>query len=122
MADLISQDDLNALWGSLSGDEFKGPPAEKEEKPAQSAGISQADLDALWGGLDCGGDGQSPLKPEANDSRKGGLSQADLDALWGLTPGAQDPAPAAPKEESSAPKSESLSQDDIDKLLAEMGR
>jgi hypothetical protein len=88
MADSISQDDLDALWGSLSGDETKEPSAAKEEKPAEAAGLAQADLDALWG-------------PAAGTE--------------------EHPASAAP-EEPAARVSENLTQDDIDKLLAEMGR
>lgn len=96
MADLISQDDLDALWGSLSGDESKGATPAKEEKAPDQTGISQADLDALWGDL--------------------GLPTEETHGA-----GSAAPAPAPlPMEESSG--GESLSQEEIDRLLAEMGK
>jgi len=119
MADSISQSDLDALWGSLSEDETKGASPAKEEAPAQ-AGLSQADLDALWGDL---GGGGSP-EPAKEESGSGGLSQADLNALWGeagLSLPEPTPAPVA-AEPAASSASENLSQDDIDRLLAEMGR
>jgi hypothetical protein len=118
MAESISQADLDALWGSLSEDDTKGPSTAKAEEPAQASGISQADLDALWG--DLGGEPES----EAKESGSGGLSQADLNALWGeagLSLPEPTPAPAAPEPAASS-ASENLSQDDIDRLLAEMGK
>ncbi len=122
MAELLTQDDLNALWGPTPGDESQGPDGAKENIPAPAAGLSQADLDALWGGASQ----DAPGKEEEN-APSVGLSQADLDALWGLAP--KDPAPqeARPKPamaetDTSAGASENLSQDDIDRLLSEFGK
>jgi len=119
MADLLSQNDLDALWGLTPGDEGQGQNGAKEEIPSSSAGLSQADLDALMGGSS----GEKTAGKEA-DASPAGLSQADLDALWGLAPDdsapkAAGPKAAAPEPEPSAPIGENLSQDDIDKLLAE---
>ena len=82
--------------------------------------ISQADLDALLG--DLGAEKAAGAEPGAFGSGSAGLSQADLDALWGSAP--QEPAatPTAPAEGRASSGSENLSQDDIDKLLAEMGK
>lgn len=122
MADSISQADLDALWGSLSENQTTEPPSAKKEEPAQPAGISQADLDALWGQP---GDAGKPAETAPAADEPGGLSQADLDALWGaagLAPPEPSPPPAAPKQEPASSGGENLSQEDIDKLLAEMGR
>jgi hypothetical protein len=122
MADLLSQNDLDALWGLTPGDEGQGQNGAKEKIPASPAGLSQADLDALMGGTS-----EEKTASKEADTSPAGLSQADLDALWGLAP--NDPAPqtAAPKAaaaqpEPSAPIGENLSQDDIDRLLAEFGK
>jgi hypothetical protein len=97
-----------------------------------SDGISQADLDALFSGL---GDAATEPKKEPKQEEGGGLNQSDLDALFsGLDMGAPSP-PAEEKKsvavkmeeawEAAPPvdesKGESLSQDDIDKMLAEFG-
>ncbi len=122
MADLLSQNDLDALWGLTPGDESQGQNGAKEEIPASPAGLSQADLDALMGG-------SSEEKTASNEAGTSpvGLSQADLDALWGLAPNdsapqAAGPKAAAPEPEPSAPIGENLSQDDIDRLLADFGK
>jgi len=120
MADLISQNDLDALWGPTPGDESQKQNGAKEETPASPAGLSQADLDALMGGSS-----EEKTASEEAGSSQAGLSQADLDALWGLAPADSTPQTAAPKTaepEPSAPISENLSQDDIDKLLADFGK
>jgi len=93
MADILSQDDLDALWGQASGDEGQGQNGASGETPA-SAGLSQADLDALFGA-------------------------AGID----ITPKADSPKRAAPPPDpAAAPAGDNLSQDDIDRLLAEFGK
>ena len=93
MADILSQDDLDALWGQASGDEGQGPNGATGGTPA-SPGLSQADLDALFGA-------------------------AGID----ITPKADGAKGAAPRPEpAAAPAGDNLSQDDIDKLLAEFGK
>jgi hypothetical protein len=89
MADTLSQEDLDALWGQASGDEGQGQNGAAGETPA-SPGLSQADLDALFGaaGID--------ITPTADSAK----------------------AAATPP----APVSDSLSQDDIDRLLSEFGK
>jgi len=88
MADLLSQNDLDALWGQTPGDEGQGQNGAKEET-ASPAGISQADLDALFGAA-------------------------------GIDPGPK--TDAAPPPEPAEPIGDNLSHDDIDKLLAELGK
>ncbi len=119
MAESISQADLDALWGSLSEGQDEAPAPAKKEEPAASAGVSQADLDALW--ADLGGLGE-PEPAKAKESPSGGMSQADLDALWADAPVDPPSASSAPAEASASSASENLSQDDIDRLLAEMGK
>lgn len=121
MADLLSQNDLDALWATNSNEVTE----KAEPKPESDAdgGISQSDLDALFGAL--GGGTAESAPAEADQPSAGGLSQNDLDALWGgLTEAAAERAePTVATEESSpSPIGENLSQDDIDRLLAEMGR
>ncbi len=122
MADLLSQNDLDALWGLTPGDERQGQNGAKEETPAPAAGLSQADLDALMGGSS-----EEKSAGKEADTSQVGLSQADLDALWGLAsndsaPPAAGPKAAASEPAPSAPVGENLSQDDIDKLLSEFGK
>jgi flagellar motor switch protein FliM len=121
MADILSQNDLDALWASGSDEATK--KTESAPDAAEGDGVSNSDLDALFAGLGRGAEGNTPS--EADQSPPGGLSQSDLDALWGglseTTAGLAEPTVVA-GEPSSAPKSENLSQDDIDKLLEEMGR
>jgi len=93
MADLLSQDDLDSLWGPASGDEGKKESGGEGESSAPAAGLSQADLDALWG-------------------------EASKDPV----PGTAEPEAAKPEKDASPPKGENLSQDDIDKLFAEFRR
>jgi hypothetical protein len=84
--------------------------------------ISQADLDALFGQL--GGDAAKAEDTKPADNGAGGLSQDDLNALWGeagLSLPEPTPMPEAPVQAASS-ASENLSQEDIDRLLAEMGR
>jgi hypothetical protein len=117
----VSQADLDALWAGLSESQAK-PAPEQDVPPQESGSISQADLDNLYAGLSAlqnGGDAQKQTEPSTGD---GGLSQADLDKLWGAVADA-DRAEAPPAEEpKAAPIGENLSQDDIDKLLADLGR
>jgi len=93
MADILSQEDLDALWGQASGDEGQEQNGAKGETPA-SPGLSQADLDALFGaaGID--------TTPKADNAK----------------------AAAPPPQPASAPVGDNLSQDDIDRLLAEFGK
>jgi hypothetical protein len=119
MAESISQADLDALWGSLSEGGNEAPEPAKKEEPAASAGVSQADLDALW--ADLGGLGE-PEPPKEKKSGSGRMSQADLDALWADAPADPTPASSAPADASASAIGENLSQDDIDRLLAEMGK
>jgi hypothetical protein len=92
-----------------------------------SDGISQSDLDALFSGLS---DPVTDTKTEAKEEG-GGLNQSDLDALFGgLTFTEPEPKtdikqkmeeawePPPPTTEAAG---ETLSQDDIDKMLAEFG-
>ena len=74
-----------------------------------------------------GGPSEEKTASKEADASPAGLSQADLDALWSLAP--NDSAPqttglkaAAAEPEPSAPIGENLSQDDIDRLLAEFGK
>ena len=90
MADLLSQNDLNALLGLATEDGASGP-AKAMEGPAPAGGLSQGDLDSLLSGL---GD-IAPAKPKI-------------------------PAPA--QEESAMPCGDTLSQDEIDRLLADFGK
>lgn len=118
MADSISQSDLDALWGSLSGNDSAEPAVAAKAEPAPQTGVSQADLDALWGDLG-GGDGASA----SNGTGDGGMSQSDLDALWATAPSEAEMAPAGTTVPPPAPPGGgNLSQDDIDMLLAEMGK
>ncbi|MGD0230277.1 MAG: hypothetical protein ABSC19_07955 [Syntrophorhabdales bacterium] len=86
MADVLSQDDLNALLGLMENAPAE-PVVQREEKRPPVGGLSQEDLDSLLGGL------------------AGPVVQA---------------APAGQEEEKAG--AESLSQDEIDKLLAEFGK
>jgi hypothetical protein len=108
----ISQADLDALWGALGDQQEK---AASSDEPEQVDGISQADLDALWGALNGSGEEQEKEKPAAT-----GISQDDLNALWGgfASDTGISAAPSEPATEQSV--NEHLSQDDIDRLLAEM--
>ena len=118
MADILSQDDLDALWTSNSNGEVKNDEPGDNSTP----GISQGDLDALF--ADLGGPGENDAASEKSNPPSEGLSQSDLDSLWGgLTPAADGTRQTTATEvEPSGPTGESLSQDDIDRLLAEMGR
>jgi hypothetical protein len=120
MADILSQNDLDALWASDSNGEAKTADADSDS--TDGAGISQSDLDALFGLLE--GGGESGRAAQKNATSSNGLSQTDLDALWGGLANATErteptviiqPAPAGAVNEN-------LSQDDIDRLLAEMGK
>ena len=96
----------------------RNPLPRRRRTPAQ-AGLSQADLDALWGDL-----GGSPEPAKEEPGGVAGLSQDDLNALWGeagLSLAEPPPAPAAPEPAASS-GSENLSQEDIDRMLEEMGR
>jgi flagellar motor switch protein FliM len=91
MADLLSQNDLNALLG-LTAEQGASGPTEPAEDTAPAAGLSQGDLDSLLAGL------------------------ADF------TPAAR-PKCAAPAQQNCAVASGgTLSQEEIDRLLADFGR
>ena len=114
-AETITQADLDALWGALGGDQQE--KAVPPNQPEQVDGITQADLDVLWGALNGTGEVQKKEKPAGT-----GISQDDLNALWGGFASETDISvePNEPAAEPSA--NEHLSQDDIDRLLAEMGK
>ena len=92
MADLLSQNDLNALLG-LSAEDGTSGPAEPVEgtAPAAPAGLSQGDLDSLLAGL-----ADFPRQP-SQESGPGG-------------------------EECAVASGETLSQEEIDRLLADYGK
>lgn len=92
MADLLSQDDLNALFGLTS--ESPAPTAGLAAPASPTAGLSQGDLDSLLAGL------------------------ADFTAA----PPARPRAPAPVQDECAAPSGGTLSQDEIDRLLADFGK
>jgi hypothetical protein len=149
MVETISQDDLDALWGQVQeSDTAKRVIPIKEESVSEGT-ITQADLDALWGAL--GGEQKENVPPPVEPEQVGGISQADLDALWGALSGTEDeqknekPAgtaisqddlnalwggfasdtgisAAAGEPAAEQAENEHLSQDDIDRLLAEMGK
>lgn len=111
MADQISQDDLDLLWGQKSETEAKEAEKVKEETSPSSSGVSQADLDALW--ADLGGTEttvEAPPKEGAEPSNA--ISQADLDALWGAL-GSNGDSALNKKEE---PAAHGISQDDLNAL------
>jgi hypothetical protein len=111
MADQISQDDLDLLWGKKSETEAKKAEKVNEETSPSSSGVSQADLDALWAGL--GGietKTESPPKEEAAPTNA--ISQADLDALWGALGSNGDSVPKTKEE----PAAQGISQDDLNAL------
>ena len=97
MADLLSQNDLNALLGLTAEHGASGPadPAEgtaPAAPAAPAAGLSQGDLDSLLAGL------------------------ADF------TPAAGPKGPAPAQQDCAAPSGETLSQEEIDQLFADFGR
>ena len=125
MADLLSQNDLDLLWASSRGDETEKPVGAEVVPPSEGAvaaavGITQADLDALWGAL--GAEETADCGEIREEYESAGLSQGDLDALWGLSSGGGREESTTTEEGPSAPIGENFSQDDIDRLLAEMGR
>ena len=103
MADLLSQNDLNALLGLTAED---GAPAHAEpvEGTAPAAGIA------------------APATPAA------GISQGDLDSLladltdFTVGPAARPKVSAPVQDECATPSGETLSQEDIDRLLADFGK
>jgi hypothetical protein len=101
MAEGISQSDLDTLFAGLS-DAGAGAEAKQEPKADESGGISQSDLDALFAGLGGGGADSGP------DVRKAVEIKME-EAL-------QSPPP----EEEAA--GESLSQEEIDNMLAMFGK
>jgi RNAse (barnase) inhibitor barstar len=119
MADILSQNDLDALWGLSSGEQSERP-APPDTESVSAAGITQADLDALWGALGGGNDGTAAV--EQKEPAYTGVSQGDLDALWGLARTEVPQEPVIAEAETPAPTAENLSQDDIDRLLSEMGK
>ena len=94
MADLLSQNYLNALLGLRPEDGTQGPaePAEGTAPAATAAGLSQGDLDSLLAGL------------------------ADF------TPAARLKGPVPGGEEAAAVSGETLSQEEIDRLLMDYGK
>jgi hypothetical protein len=121
MVDLISQDDLDLLWGQKTDikedkvEEVKGKETSTSVETSTSSGVSQADLDALWAGL--GGTDDvaaattaTPVKEEPTPSNS--ISQADLDALWGALGTSEETAP----EKKEEPAIQGISQDDLNAL------
>ncbi len=85
MADLLSQNDLNALLGLTAEDEASGP-AEPAEETAPATGLSQGDLDSLLAGLADFTPAASPTRPPPaleEDATPSGeaLSQDEIDQL-----------------------------------------
>ena len=90
--------------------------------------LSQNDLNALLGlGADGGATDAPPSAKDGNGS-SGGLSQADLDGLLGdlgeigASAGTESAAAQAAPEAKPDAGGDNLSQDEIDKLLAEFGK
>jgi flagellar motor switch protein FliM len=80
MGEVLSQDDLNALFGELSL-ETKEPPAQEVDKTDGS--ITQDDLNALFGELSLGTK-EPPVQETKSVENAGGsenLSQEQIDAL-----------------------------------------
>ncbi len=124
MGHLLSQNDLDLLWAGSQRGESQTPPS-AQGAPETATGLTQADLDALMSTLGGGEAAQTDHGEE--EAGAAGLAQSDLDALWGLSSGdgprvATKTSESEPQAEPSAAAGEILSQDDIDKLLAEMGR
>jgi len=94
MADLLSQNDLNALLGLTAEDGTSGPaePAEGTASATPPAGLSQGDLDSLLAGL------------------------ADF------SPAARPKSPVPCGEECAVACGGTLSQEEIDRLLADFGK
>jgi len=96
MGDVLSQSDLDALFGNSA-------PAKSED-----SGLSQSDLDALFGDI-----------TSAEGSGTGEASGAtEAPEALNLTQPGQEPGQDAGAGPSSG--SETMSQDEIDKLLAEL--
>jgi hypothetical protein len=91
MADLLSQNDLNALLG-LTAEHGTSGPTEPAEGSTPGAGLAQGDLDSLLAGL---ADFTSAARPKG-------------------------PAPA--QQDCAVASGETLSQEEIDRLLADFGR
>jgi hypothetical protein len=83
--------------------------------------LSQSDLNALLGLA-----AEDEASGAADTAPGGGLSQGDLDSLLAgiadYTPATKRACPAPIQEECAAPSGESLSQDEIDRLLADFGK
>ncbi len=95
MSEVLSQSDLDALFG--------GGAPQKDE----SSGLSQSDLDALFGDI-TSAQGTETAETGGPPETPGGLDLMQT----GEEPGREAGAP-------SSSGSETMSQDDIDKLLAE---
>ena len=96
MGDVLSQSDLDALFGD-------GAPAKSE-----NSGLSQSDLDALFGDITSAG----------GSDTEGASGLVDAPEGLNLTQPGQEPGQDAGTGPSSG--SETMSQDEIDKLLAEL--
>ena len=100
MSDGISQADLDALFAG-----FSDPAADtKTEEKKEEGGLCQADLDALFAGIE---DTCVETKPPVKDVKK--------EIALRMKEACESPPPL---EEN---RGESLSQEDIDKILAEFG-
>jgi hypothetical protein len=104
MADLLSQNDLNALLGLTAEDGTSGPaePAEGTASATPPAGLAPS------------------ATPPA------GLSQGDLDSLLAgladFSPAARPKSPVPCGEECAVACGGTLSQEEIDRLLADFGK
>lgn len=96
MDDTLSQSDLDALFGEVT------PP-----KSGDGA-LSQSDLDALFGDI-----------PSAENADTKGTSEG-TDAPEGLKPAQPGEGPGRDTGAAPSSGSEIMSQDEIDKLLAEL--
>ncbi|HEY3275813.1 MAG TPA: hypothetical protein VGJ94_04270 [Syntrophorhabdaceae bacterium] len=100
MSDGISQADLDALFAG-----FSDPAADtKTEEKKEEGGLCQADLDALFAGIT---DTCAEQKPEVRDVKK--------EIALKMEEACESPPPVGENT------GESLSQEDIDKMLAEFG-
>jgi hypothetical protein len=100
MADLLSQNDLNALLG-LTAEHGASRPTEPAEGATPATGLG-------------------PAAPAT------GLSQGDLDSLLAgladVTPVARPKGPTPAQQDCAVASGGTLSQEEIDRLLADFGR
>ena len=136
MADLLSQNDLNALLG-LTAEHGASRPTEPAEGAAPGAGSGPA-APATGLGPAAPATGLEPaapatgLGPAAPATGLGpaapatGLSQGDLDSLLAgladVTTAARPKGPTPAQQDCAVASGGTLSQEEIDRLLADFGR